>query len=165
MVKIIVAALVVYYTASNTAKHPLYVSITDAEYNSTEKSMEITSKIFLDDFEATLKKQYSNSIDLFGNATETTKQYIYQYLKHHLSYTIDGSASVYSIIGYERKKDAVWVYLEINGIRTAPKSISISNSILHDFSEKQINIVHCTVSGTEKSHKFNYPSSSISFTY
>ncbi|HXL58320.1 MAG TPA: DUF6702 family protein, partial [Chitinophagaceae bacterium] len=43
--------------------HPFFVSMTDINYNSKEKELEISVRIFTDDFENTLRKYHSTKID------------------------------------------------------------------------------------------------------
>ena len=37
--------------------HPIFVSVTEIEYNAVNKTLEIGCKIFVDDFEKTLRKK------------------------------------------------------------------------------------------------------------
>jgi hypothetical protein len=146
------------------APHPLYVSITDLEWNAKEKSIEIVSKIFLDDFESILKTNYNKKIDLYATPNEMNKGLIFDYFKKHLQITIDGKLYAFNIIGYERQKEACWCYLEITGVASV-KKVSVTNSLLHDFSEKQINLIHVRVNDKEKSNKLSYPSTSAIFEF
>jgi intergrase/recombinase len=149
---------------TNTKSHPLFVSNTDATYNTSEKSVEIISKIFLDDLEKSLKTKFNTKVDLFATPTSTTNSYVLHYMQQHLQYTINGKAVAYNLIGYERKKDACWVYVEIPNVTTI-KSVTVTNSILHDFSSQQINLIHFTVGSNRQSHKFTYPNKEKSFTF
>jgi hypothetical protein len=44
--------------------HPIFVSVTEIEHNAAEKTLEISCKIFVDDFEKTLRKKYNTKVDL-----------------------------------------------------------------------------------------------------
>jgi len=55
-------------------------------------------------------------------------------------------------------------YFQANDIATV-KKIDVYNSLLHDFSDQQINIIHCTVGGKRQSTKLNYPNTSASFSW
>ncbi len=144
--------------------HPLYVSITDLEWNAKEKSIEIVSKIFIDDFESILKKTYNKKIDLYATPDDASKAFIFDYFKKHLQVSIDGKSYTFNIIGYERQKEACWCYLEITGVASV-KKVSVTNSMLHDFSEKQINVMHVRVNDKEKSNKLNYPNTAANFDF
>jgi hypothetical protein len=166
MLKCFLILLLAFGSTSYTRvpMHPLYVSITDATFNAKENSIEIISKIFLDDLESVLKKQNNVAIDLFAEPNETNKNYIVKYLQKHLQYIVDGKVTEYTIIGYERKKDACWVYLEISNIKSV-KNVVIHNNILHDFTEKQMNLIHFSAGSTTKSHKFTYPEKTVSLAF
>jgi hypothetical protein len=145
--------------------HPLYVSITDAEYNPKENSVEIICKTFADDLEATINKQYGVKVDLFAAQNETSNHYILLYLQQHLQYTIDSKLMPYSIIGFERKKDALWAYLEMRNVTNTPKKVEIENSILYEISEKQINLMHFTEGDNSKSTKLSFPATKSGFEF
>jgi intergrase/recombinase len=144
--------------------HPLFVSNTDVEYNSKEKSIEIISKIFMDDLESILKKNTGKKIDLFATQNEIAKSAILKYLQDNLQINIDAKNYTFNLIGYERKKEACWVYLEIAKVNQ-PKKINIANSILYDFTNKEINLMHVTVNGVTKSNKVAYPEKNAEFVF
>ena len=48
----------------STTNHPIYVSVTEIEHNAKEKTLEISCKIFTDDFEKALKATYKTYVDL-----------------------------------------------------------------------------------------------------
>ena len=43
---------------NNAAAHPLFVSVTEINHNAADKNLEISCKIFIDDFEKTLTNIY-----------------------------------------------------------------------------------------------------------
>lgn len=144
--------------------HPLFVSITDAEYNATNKTVEIISKIFADDLEGAIQKKYNVKIDLFAKASEVNKQYLLKYLQEHLKYTIDNKVYPFSIIGYELNKGACWIYLEMTNIASI-KNVTVFNNLLYEYSDKQINLVHFNANGNNKSNKLNHPATTANFTF
>ncbi len=144
--------------------HPLYVSMTDITHNTGEQSVEIISKIFLDDLEAAILKKYNEKIDLFATPTDASKKLLLKYMQATLKISINNQLLNYTIIGYERKKDACWVYLEIPAVKTC-SAVTVSNSILHDYSSKQINLLTVNVGNDSKSHKLSYPDTQKSFSF
>ncbi|MEP7259341.1 MAG: DUF6702 family protein, partial [Flavitalea sp.] len=75
-----------------------------------------------------------------------------------------GKPFVLAFLGFERENEAAWSYLEAAHAPT-PKTIEITNSILYDSFDQQINLVHVTVKGERKSAKLQYPESSLKFTF
>ncbi len=45
------------------------------------------------------------------------------------------------------------------------KKIEINNSLLHDYREEQINMLHININGKEQSDKLNYPYKSFSMSF
>jgi hypothetical protein len=146
------------------ARHPLFISITEIEHNAKEQSVEVTCRIFTDDFENTLKKIYNTKVDLFADEHKNANTLIADYINKHLKITADGKALALKFVGYERQKEACWCYFEAAGV-AAPKKIAVTNDLLHDYSEKQINMMNVTVNGDRKSYKLNYPEKTASFEF
>jgi hypothetical protein len=146
------------------SKHPLYVSITDIEWNSKEQSLEIISKIFIDDLEAALTKNYNKKVDLFTAPNAATKQLVLDYLQKHLQIAVNGKSCTFSIVGYERQKEACWCYVEISNVSSVSK-ITVANTILHDYTTQQINLLSATVGSQNKSTKLVYPESAATFSF
>lgn len=137
--------------------HPFFVSVIELNHNAKDKTVEISVRVFTDDFEATLKKFGNTTIDL-TNPTNKTKldQLIVDYVRQKLSIQIDGKATVLEYVGYEVKKESVWIYFEIDKIASL-KKVAINCNFLYDFEAKQINIFHVKANGKEESYKLEYP--------
>jgi hypothetical protein len=86
------------------------------------------------------------------------------YVSKHLSFKADGKSVNYSYLGYEKQEEAIYSYFEVDSIASV-KKIDVTDSILHDFSNDQINIIHCTVGGKRQSTKLDYPNVNASFQY
>ena len=52
--------------AGKAAAHPFHVSVTEIEHNAADKTLEISCKIFTDDFETILAKNYNTKVDLIN---------------------------------------------------------------------------------------------------
>lgn len=149
--------IVVFPFLSLKEKHPLHVSTTEINFNSKEKSLEISCRIFTDDFEAILAKQFKTKTDLSKPAMhKEMDELVKKYLNAHLKYTVNGKLIGASYIGFEKDNEATNVYFEIDNISTL-QGISIENSILYDLFDDQMNILHVEKGGTRKSARANYP--------
>ncbi len=145
------------------AIHPFYVSMCDINHNAKDKTLEISIRIFSDDLESTLKKNYSTSFDIIKPADRATvDKMISAYINSHLAVVIDGKNYQLNYLGYEIKDASAWCYFEIANISSI-KSIGITNSLLHDFNKNQINLIHIKMNGKEKSHKLDYPQKTAQF--
>lgn len=141
--------------------HPLHVSTTELNYNEKTKSIEITSRIFTDDFESILAKNYKVKTDLSSPAMkEAMDKLIGKYMAGHLTFKVNGQAMTATYIGFEIDHEATNVYLEIE---KAPglQSLSVSNSLLYDLFDDQMSILHVENKGLRKSTRANYPNTKM----
>ena len=64
-----------------TTMHKYYISVTQIDYLQEKQSVQITSKIFIDDFENLLRERYDESATLEDNDESSSLDvYIYKYL-------------------------------------------------------------------------------------
>lgn len=145
--------------------HPYYISVVEINHNATDKTLEISCKIFTNDFETTLEKNYRSKVDLVNPKDKAAMDKIVSdYITKHLSFKADGRAVSFSYLGFEKQDEAIYSYFQVDNIATV-KKIDVTNSILHDFSDQQINIIHCTVGGKRQSTKLDYPNVQASFSF
>jgi hypothetical protein len=148
------------------ARHPLYISVTEMNYNATDKNLEISCKIFADDLEKTLANNYKAKVDLTTPADKNeASRLVKEYVKSHLLLKVDNKAALLEFVGFEKENDAIWSYFEVKNITTAPKKIDAVNSILYEAYDKEINLMHVTVGGERKSTRLNYPDKEASFQF
>lgn len=134
-----------------TAAHKYYLSVTQIDYLSDKQSIQITSRIFIDDFEKLLRERYDDKITLADkNENGTTDMYIERYLKEKIKIKINGKDVNMSFIGKEYDADIMKCYLEIENIKVI-NSIEISNQVLLDIFEEQQNIVKTKINSKQKS--------------
>lgn len=145
--------------------HPLYISVVEVNHNAKDKTLEISCKIFTNDFETTLEKNYKSEVDLINPKDKAAAdKWVRDYVSKHLSFKADGKAVNLSYLGFERQEEAIYSYFEADSIASI-KKVDVNDSILHDFSTDQINIIHCTVGGKRQSTKLDYPNSSATFQF
>ncbi|HEX9510199.1 MAG TPA: DUF6702 family protein [Puia sp.] len=137
--------------------HPLYISVTEINHNAKDKTLEVSCKMFTNDFEATLEKSAHVKVDLSEpKDKKVTDKLITDYVSKHLQLKVDGRAVILHYIGSEKEADGTWSYFQVNDI-PAVKKIDIMNSLLYDNFEQEINIIHVSVGGVKKSTRLNYP--------
>lgn len=145
--------------------HPFYVSVTQIDQNQKDNILEVSCKIFTDDFEKTLRMHYPGHIDLL-NPTDlpATNKIVNDYINKHLFISVDGKKSVLQFIGYEKNEEAVECFFQVNS-SVVKKSIGVFNNLLFEYKPEQTNIVHVTVNHTRKSRKLANPDDHISFEF
>jgi hypothetical protein len=145
--------------------HPLHVSTTEINFNSKEKSLEISCRLFTDDFETVLANQFKVKTDLTKPSMhKSMEELVKKYLNTHLQYIVNGKNYTATYIGFEKDNEATNVYLEIDDINTL-QSLTVSNSILYDLFDDQMNILHVEKAGTRKSARTNYPTKQLSVVF
>ncbi|MEO6733707.1 MAG: DUF6702 family protein [Ferruginibacter sp.] len=150
-------------TGLSSSYHPIFVSVTEIEHKAASKTLEITCKIFTDDFEKTLRKQYKTKIDLLDNKlTAAMNPLVNDYIKKHFSVIADGKLCVLNYLGFEQQEEGIVSYYEVKNIAVL-KNVEVLNSILYEYSGQQMGIIHVTVNGQRKSNKLNNPDQKVSF--
>jgi hypothetical protein len=132
--------------------HPIHVSVTEIEHNTANRSLEITSRIFIDDLELSVRSRTGKeTLDLLnpGNGF-TTDQLVKEYLGEHLRITVDGKPARINYLAHEIDDAALVCYLEIEGVKKL-KSVAVMNSVIQETHADQSNLVHVTYLGTIKS--------------
>ena len=145
--------------------HPFHVSVVEINHNAADKTLEISCKIFTDDFEKVLAKNYQTRIDLINPPDKKAMDTVVKkYIVSHLSVSADGKPGDLVYIGFERDAEAVYSYVQVENI-TSIKKIDIINKLMHDLFDDQINIMHVTVNGNRKSMKLDYPTANASISF
>lgn len=134
----------------NQQSHKFYVSLTDIVYDQKESRLEITSDVFIDDFELLLQKRYQKKFKLVDNKEyDYTQKYIKRYLSDKLSITIKNKKQKLQYIGKAYQDDKLRFYLKVINVEPFDQ-IEITNQILIDLYPEQKNMVHVNNGETTK---------------
>jgi hypothetical protein len=145
--------------------HPFYTSVSEINYNQSSKILEISCRVFSNDMEACLEKLNHSKADL-GNAAQkqAIDQMLMVYLNNHLQIQVNKKPAALQWVGREPESDASWIYLQAP-CPERPGSIVITNTLLYDMFNSEINIIHVTVNGDRKSIRLNYPDKLAEFSF
>lgn len=145
--------------------HPFFVSVTDIQLNPKDKELEVSCKIFTDDFEKTLEATYHTKVDLLHPADKkATDQLVNDYISRHLLVKVDGKPVKLQFIGHEKEEEATWSYFEVPGVSSL-KQIEIHNDLLYESKKEQVNIIYVTVDKERKGTRLNNPDASVRFEF
>lgn len=134
-----------------TTAHKYYVSVTQIEYVKEKKSVQIISRIFIDDFEKLLRERYDPNVTLSSeNEPAKVDFYIEKYLAEKFQIKINGSKVTVNFIGKEYEADIVYCYLEIENVSSI-SSFEVTNQVLFDLYSEQQNIVRTNINDKNKS--------------
>jgi hypothetical protein len=153
------------FTSPETHNHPIFVSVTEIEHNAKEKTLEISCKIFTDDFENTLRKTYKGTVDLLKPSDRNVmNKLVSGYVQKHLQVTINGKATNLQFLGYQQDEEGIISFYQADNIASV-KKISITDNILYEYKKEQISIIHVTVNGNRKSTKLINPEEKAAFEF
>jgi len=127
--------------------HKYYVSVTDIEYAKEAKSLQVISRLFVDDIEKVLQERYNDSVKIEDKLVDT---YIEKYFSKKLLITVNNKQQKFNFIGKEIEDDMVHCYFEIENISNI-EAISVTNKLLFDVYDSQQNITHLKINDKKKS--------------
>jgi hypothetical protein len=145
--------------------HPLYISVTEINHNPKDKILEISCKVFTNDFEAVLEKAAGAKVDLSAVKDKAASdKLIAGYVVRHLRLKVDGKQVELHFVGSENEEDGTWSYFQVNDVPTV-KRIDVVNDLLYEGFSQQINIIHVTVGGQRQSTRLDCPAANASFQF
>lgn len=132
--------------------HPIHLSVSEINYSEKDKALQITSRIFIDDLEASIRKKLNQlELDILKpNAGQTTDQLVSTYINDHFKVKLDSKLQKLHYLGHEIEDAAIICYIEIEKVKKF-KTIEVFNSIIQETHEDQSNLVHVTYKGPVKS--------------
>ena len=146
--------------------HPFHGSVIEINQNINEKTLEISCKIYTDDFEKILVKNYNKKADLINPPNKPAMDsLIKKYIFSHIAIQVNGKQVALSYIGFENESEAVYVYVQADNVAPLNK-LEIATNLMYDLFDDQVNIIHLTIDGANrKSNKLNFPATSTEFIF
>ena len=122
--------------------HDFFVSVSYIEYDDQRNAIEAHKKIFFDDFEKTLKKQFLNEdFDILKSNQVLVDDYIRDYLTNNIEFVINDKQYDFEYLGHEYEDGIINCYFEINKIKKI-KKIKIKDTSLFETFEGQENLIY-----------------------
>ncbi|RYF90289.1 MAG: hypothetical protein EOO03_04035 [Chitinophagaceae bacterium] len=142
---------------SGAAMHPIYVSVAEVEYNSKAKTLEVSCKLFTDDFEKALRAEYKTNVDLINPPNRAAMdKLVNDYVQKHFSITVNGRQVALKYLGFEEIEEGIYSYFEASNVQQ-PTTVHFYNNLLYAHHEQQMGLMHVKVNGHSKSTKLNNP--------
>jgi hypothetical protein len=131
--------------------HNFYVSTTSVRYVPNENSFQITTQVFLDDFESALRLNGNENISLTPDGSQVKiDSLIEDYFRKNIIFKAKGEKMNFDFLGKVYKIDVLVAYMELK-IDTIVSPLSIKNTILFDYLRDQKNIIHLKLASKRKS--------------
>jgi hypothetical protein len=145
--------------------HPFYVSVTEIRHNNAKQSLEVSCRVFADDFENTLKRTYNTTFDIIKPTNRTLVDSLAaDYIKKHLIVNIDGKTVQLQYLGYKIEEEAAWCFLEAK-VGPTVKTLRLKDDLLFESHDSQVNMVHVIVKDERKSTKLDNPKADAEFNF
>ena len=131
--------------------HDFHVSLTEVRHNAKEQTLEVSVRLFTDDLDKAIVLSTGQSTGLVkGQETPATERLISTYLKSNLGIEVDGKSAALQFLGKELQTDAVWCYLEVEGVHKVER-IKVRNAALIEVFPDQTNMVNVHVGSQTRS--------------
>ena len=146
--------LLFFIGLSSFSLHKFYVSIYQIDFVPEKKRVEITARIFNDDLNQALEKEFKTKIHL-GEKSETSLdvRFLKSYLAKHLKVFIDGKEKQVDYLSKEIENNVVIIYLKVKDIKKM-KTFKIHNDALLDLYPEQQNIIQTDFYDNKKNYIF-----------
>ena len=137
--------------------HPYHVGSVEFKYNIKTKTFEVSSKFFLDDLENALNEKYGKAVHFNDkNYKEQINALLKDYCAEYLKIKVNNQFIKLNYLGFEEDRASVDIYLETEPVEN-PKKVETAVSLLYNYFDDQMNIVHIIVDGLRKSSELSYP--------
>lgn len=121
--------------------HKIHVSLTNIVYKKESKTLQVTTRLFINDIEDAINNKYGLKLELDSEKeTSKTDDYIKKYLKENVQIKLDDQVIQLHYLGKEYDEDIVFIYFEKENISNF-KKIAVSNTCLFDLFDDQKNII------------------------
>ena len=130
--------------------HKFYVSIYQINFNQKKQMLEITSRIFIDDLNATLSKKYNIKTHI-AEQTETPADFeiMKKYILGNFVIKINGQPKPITFLSKEQDGNVVVCYYNIKAVSKI-KTLEVQNTCLLDLNSDQQNIIQTTIYGKKQ---------------
>jgi len=139
--------------------HKFYVSVFVIEHNEINKTLEITTQVFIDDMEMMFRNK-NIEIDIYLKSDKISDSLIEDYFKSVFKIKKNSEILEYELLGKELFDDILNCYIEVKDIYRED-SLIIQNKLLIDLYDSQKNIIHFRGKNENKSFLMNYKKTEI----
>jgi len=141
--RLVALVVVVGLLAATASAHPLHTSFAEADYNRAAKKLEVSLRVFADDFEAALGELAGQKISYEKTPRAELDPLIRAYLLANFTVKLrDGTLAPQRLIGRELKDAAneFWLYLEID-LPAGLEGVRVHSTLLRERFTDQLNSV------------------------
>ena len=163
MSKLISISLLVFFICAS-GLHKYYISLTQINYIEDQKSLQLTTSVFIDDLENVLRKTYDTMVTIGETDNQLLDSLYRNYLNNHLKVSIEGREINLNLLLAEEETDEVFFYIEGENIDTFTEMEVVNSMFVSQIFEQQ-NIIKTYVNGKHKSLILNRQKTKAIFNY
>ena len=135
-------------TGAAPARHAYHATITELRYNAARKQLELSVKVFTDDFEKALSQGQPSTVSLTPPGPRALALAT-AYLQRTLQVSTPGGAPLQlQVLGLQAEKDGHWLYCKVPLPGPVP-GVKLRQAMMLDVFGDEVNIVNIE-SGTKK---------------
>lgn len=153
MKKLIFLGLLIlsFVTLTSFNFHKFYIAIYQIEYAQEKKMLQITSRIFIDDINEVLEKNYHKKTHI-GEKNQSPEDLVLmnKYIAERFSIKINGQPKSFQFVSTEVESNIIIGYYKITDISKI-KTLEVKNTILMDLFSDQQNIIQSKIYGEKQS--------------
>ena len=144
--------LFVWVLFVQTTIHPYYVSTMEIDYRPDRSALQITIRVFTDDWQLMLNTDYDQDLRLDPDSDAAqTVIHSSDYLQKEIELKLNDTKVEPVFLGREYQDDQIVFYLEVKDVAEV-NTLAVSNSILFEVLEGQQNIVRIKTPTKRKSY-------------
>ena len=137
-----ISFLVTLFIILGLNSHKYYVSTSLFDFNKDSASLQITLKVFKDDFIKLISHKYGLDLEnKLERDSRKIKSKISEYLLSNLIIYFDDKKQGLIYLGYEENDEMFTFYLELENLSSF-SSVRLQNTILFDLFDEQQNVIH-----------------------
>ena len=132
--------------------HPYYVSTMEIDYRPNRSALQITIRVFTDDWQLMINTVYDQDLRLDPDSDAAqTVIHSSDYLQKEIELKLNDTEVQPVFLGRDYQNDPIVFYLEVKDVAEL-KTLAVSNSILFELLEGQQNIVRIKTPTKRKSY-------------
>jgi len=151
--------IILFFNINVFAYHPVHISVSNIDFNASQKSFDISIKVFADDFEKAVSNSQiiksslgeSNQVEYYN---EKIKSYINKNFKFILNNKDSYSNKNLILTNHKIEDGAIWLYFTFK-VNEKIKSIKIINNLLNDLYPDMTNLVIVKYKDLENGYTLN----------
>ena len=140
-------------TGAGPARHAYHSSLTELRYNAVKKQLELSVKVFTDDFEKALSQGQPAHVNLSDTGPRPLVLAA-AYVQRTMQFRTAGGAPLQlQLLGMQRENDGYWLYCKVPLPGPLP-AVQLRHTLLLDVFGDQMNIVNIESGARKQSALF-----------